>query len=115
MRIFAYPSSVFPPTDFHTATLLGDFIYVIGSLGYRDARDFDRTPVFRLDVRDWSFDEIDATGDAPGWIHRHRAELTAPHEIEITGGTVLTGEMTSATNLRNYVLDVQRKTWRTKP
>jgi hypothetical protein len=38
--IYGYPEDVFPPTDFHTATLLGDFIYVIGSLGYFGSRQF---------------------------------------------------------------------------
>jgi hypothetical protein len=27
--VYGYPESVFPPTDFHTATLVGEFIYVI--------------------------------------------------------------------------------------
>src|SRR5579859_4644379 len=34
ITIFGYPKNVFPPTDFHTATLVGNQIYVIGCLGY---------------------------------------------------------------------------------
>ena len=35
ITIYGYPESAFPPTDFRTATLVGDSIYVIGSLGSR--------------------------------------------------------------------------------
>jgi ankyrin repeat protein len=48
--VYGYPESVFPPTDFHTATLVGDSIYLIGSLGYPGARQYGETPVYRLDT-----------------------------------------------------------------
>src|SRR5581483_9798876 len=32
-EILGYPERVFPPTDFHSATLVRDSIYIIGSLG----------------------------------------------------------------------------------
>ena len=48
--IFCYPEEVFPPTDFHTATLIGDSIYIIGGLGYQGQRQFGETPVYRLDT-----------------------------------------------------------------
>jgi len=31
ITIYGYPEAVFPPTDFHTATLIGSYIYLIGS------------------------------------------------------------------------------------
>ena len=34
VEIYGYPKDVFPPTDFHTATLVGDRVIVIGRLGY---------------------------------------------------------------------------------
>ena len=37
-----YPKRVFPPTDFHTATLVGNAIILIGSVGYRDLRRLGR-------------------------------------------------------------------------
>ena len=37
-RIFCYPEKVFRPTDFHTATLVDDEIYILGSLGYPQDR-----------------------------------------------------------------------------
>jgi hypothetical protein len=37
-EFFLYPKDVFPPTDFHTATLIGHEIVLIGSLGYSPLR-----------------------------------------------------------------------------
>jgi hypothetical protein len=36
--IFGYPAEVFPPTDFHTATLVGDRIIIVGNLGHPEQR-----------------------------------------------------------------------------
>jgi hypothetical protein len=47
IEIYGYPKEVFPPTDFHTATLIGDRIFIIGGLGYQDARRPDHTPRLR--------------------------------------------------------------------
>ena len=75
IQIFGYPETLFPPTDFHTATLVGDHIYIVGSLGYPRTRRFGVTPVFRLDLRDFHIEPVAARGDEPGWISRHRARL----------------------------------------
>jgi hypothetical protein len=45
VTIYGYPESVFAPTDFHTATLIGDFIYLIGPLGYPKDRRYWETSV----------------------------------------------------------------------
>src|SRR5919197_3707037 len=47
---YCYPQSDFPPTDFHTATLVGEAIVIIGSLGYREERIPQYTQVCRLDL-----------------------------------------------------------------
>ena len=52
LEIIGYPESLFPPTDFHTATLVGDRIIVIGSLGYQGSRVYGTTPVFALSIDD---------------------------------------------------------------
>ena len=74
-RVFFYPASVFPPTDFHTATLIEDAIWIVGGLGYPGGRSSGVTPVFRLDLLDFSMSRIESSGDAPGWISRHSAEV----------------------------------------
>lgn len=115
LEIFGYPAAEFPPTDFHTATPVGDRIIVIGSLGYWGERCYGTTPVFALDTLNWRIERLLISGEAPGWIHKHRATLRGDHEIVVTGGEVLSqagkGE-TSLTNTRSFILDLLAAQWR---
>ena len=56
--IFCYPQEVFPPTDFHKATLVDARIIVIGCLGYPKSRRAGRTPVYDLDVKAMRISEL---------------------------------------------------------
>jgi hypothetical protein len=115
IAIFGYPETVFPPTDFHTATLVDGAIYVIGSLGYQGSRRFGETPIFRLDLGTFRMQRLETRGDAPGWIHKHRAELTAPREIGVRGGTIAVprdGQEEHELNTAAFVLDLDRLAWR---
>lgn len=109
--IFGYPSSVFPPTDFHTATLVGEFIYIIGNLGYQEARKADETPVFCLDTRNWRMEQLVVTGSNPGWISRHEAVLVDERAILVSGGKVWTAENRYVEQSADSVLDLDRLTW----
>lgn len=114
LTIYGYPESVFPPTDFHTATLLGQYIYLIGSAGYKGSRQYGRTPVYRLDIETFAIERLECSGAAPGWIYRHLAKLRSPYEIEITSGTLITSEGDTeqhAANTSSFVLDVRERTW----
>jgi hypothetical protein len=111
----AYPETVFPPTDFHTATLVDGAIYVIGSLGYAGTRRYGQTPVHRLDVDTFRMERLNASGEAPGWIYEHRAVRVGPSEIRVSGGKVVTAngaEETHTDNANAFVLDVERLLWR---
>jgi ankyrin repeat protein len=76
-EIFGYPEEVFPPTDFHSATLVGEWIYIIGNLGYPETREAFGygTPVFRLHTGDWHIERVETRGESPGWIHKHQAQI----------------------------------------
>lgn len=63
VEIYGYPRSVFPPTDFHTATLVGANIVIIGSLGYPEERSPSPTPVFRLDTADYRIEGVETKGE----------------------------------------------------
>ncbi len=76
-KILGYPQEVFPPTDFHTATLVDGSIYVIGCLGYTGRRKIGTTPVFRLTVDSGKIDSVTTSGDIPSWLHEHRATYDA--------------------------------------
>ncbi len=86
--ILGYAEDIFPPTDFHTATLVGPHVYIIGSLGYQGTRQYGDTPVFRLDTITFRIEPVPTHGDGPGWISKHRARLLDQDHIEITSGKV---------------------------
>lgn len=113
--IYGYPESVFPPTDFHTATLIGDSIYLIGSTGYLGRRRFGETPVYRLDTISWQIEKIFAGGDVPGWISKHRAEAVNEHEIRVWGGRVQTDGKSLNPTCAAHILDLENRVWRRDP
>ncbi len=113
--IYCYPEEVFPPTDFHTATLIGDTIYIIGGLGYQGSRRFGETPVYRLDTHTLQIAPVETTGELPGWISRHRATLTGTNEIRIWGGKLANesgGNETYEDNNGAWILDTASRVWR---
>jgi hypothetical protein len=115
IALYGYPEDLFPPTDFHTATLMDDRIYLIGSLGYAGRRAHGTTPVFRLDPETLRIERLGTTGEAPGWIYGHRARDVTDTRILVTGGTVVTpkpdGDELHAANPHAFVLDVTRLVW----
>jgi ankyrin repeat protein len=113
-QIFGYPEDVFSPTDFHSATLVGDYIYIIGNLGYMDTRISDETPVYQLNWHTFTIEKLETTGDKPGWISNHKAEYRQPNKIYISGGKLcVIDEETSdyLDNLNDYVLDLNNFRW----
>jgi ankyrin repeat protein len=108
--IYGYPKDVFPPTDFHTATPIDDWIYIIGNLGYEI---YDETPVYRLNCTTWAIEAVVTQGESPGWISDHRAILQGRH-IHISGGSLWTMQDEKSTRIDNenqYVFDVDRGFW----
>jgi ankyrin repeat protein len=117
VTIYGYPESMFPPTDFHTATLVGNYIYLIGSLGYPNCRLYGETPVYRLDTTSSQIERVETTGTRPGWIYKHRAMLIGAHEIRIFGGNILClmdGREVQKENSKVFILDIERRIWRSE-
>lgn len=106
---YSYPKDVFPPTDFHTATLFADHILLIGSLGHSDARRIGETQVFRLNLGDFSISSVETSGQSPGWISNHTADLDGT-VITISGGKVQTNEGYLDRNTV-YTLDTATMVW----
>jgi len=88
-EVFGYPKRDFPPTDFHSATLVGDCIVVIGSVGYPGERTYGTTPVYKLDIATWRMTRVPTSGEAPGWISRHLATMESEREIVVSGGKIM--------------------------
>ncbi|HLO99816.1 MAG TPA: ankyrin repeat domain-containing protein [Fimbriimonas sp.] len=108
-RLFGYPEEVFPPTDFHTATLVDGWIYIIGNLGYCDVRH-GNCQVFRLSVETFEMERIYATGIAPGFLCRHRARLLPEGVIQISGGQVWNGNDLHS-NEKSFFFDTKTYFW----
>lgn len=109
VAIYGYPRAVFPPTDFHTATRAGDQLWIVGSLGYADARAVGTTQVCCLDLTTLAIAPVATTGQGPGWIHKHAAEL-AGGAIVVRGGLVETGAALDE-NIDDWALDLATRTW----
>lgn len=78
-----------PPTDFHTATLLGNRILLIGNLGYERARKAGVTQVAELDLSTFAIRLRPTTGTPPGWLHSHSAVAGAEgNTITVRGGLI---------------------------
>ncbi|MBD2489388.1 ankyrin repeat domain-containing protein [Aulosira sp. FACHB-615] len=114
-QIFGYPQDVFPPTDFHSATLVGEYIYIIGNLGYFGTRIYHETPVYRLNIHTFVIEKVATDGEKPGWISKHKAIYQETDKIHITGGNlwVINNEKIEdyIDNSVDYVLDLSDLTW----
>ncbi|MGI9606113.1 MAG: hypothetical protein ACR2P0_08245 [Acidimicrobiales bacterium] len=113
-EILGYGTDVFPPTDYHTATLVGSDIVLIGNLGYQDERRPDQTQVLVLDTTTWHVTTLATTGKAPGWIHRHEADLADDSTIRVSGGLVVPNDHRPGHFVENHddwLLDLATLRW----
>ncbi|MCC6954237.1 MAG: hypothetical protein IT290_08980 [Deltaproteobacteria bacterium] len=115
IQIYGYPKEVFPPTDFHSATLVGDQLYLVGSLGYWGSRVYGETQVSRLDTKTFRIESLKTSGQLPGWIYGHEARLIGSDQLEVFGGTVVTRGAASdeySENTDTFTLNVETLEWR---
>ncbi|MCP5537590.1 MAG: hypothetical protein H7A51_15325 [Akkermansiaceae bacterium] len=112
VEIYGYPEDVFPATDFHSATVVGDEIILIGSLGYPDKRDPLQTQVMRLNTNDWSITRQETT-NSPGWISRHTAfYCEESNVIRMTDPQQWTEENDLVDVFATWELDLTNWQWR---
>jgi ankyrin repeat protein len=112
-QIYGYPRDVFRPTDFHTATLVDDWIYIIGNVGYEEDRIVGETPVYRLNCTTFEIEPVITTGECPSWIGCHRA-VVRDRQIHISGGKINVIEhnkLAYIDNPANYILDLDECCW----
>jgi len=114
-EIYGYPKEIFPPTDFHTANLIGDRILIVGSIGYLGERRSGHTPVYVLHLSDYRIEEVLTWGEMPGWIFKHEAEVNPTGEVIVRGGEVQherDGKPHTRRNIEEFALDLRSWTWR---
>ncbi|WP_052301574.1 ankyrin repeat domain-containing protein [Planctopirus limnophila] len=115
-QIWGYPRETFPPTDFASATLVDNHIYIIGCIGYREQRNGSVTPVYRLTLDSWEIERVETTGENPGWIWEHTAKLNASQDaILIQGGQYIEvtphGGYEYNLNPHRHQLDLKTRCW----
>lgn len=94
VEIYGYPAKIFPPTDFHSATLVGNRLFVIGRLGYSGKYKVHCTPVYVLDTNTYEITKPEIGGDDPGWIYKHHASFDpATYAITVRGGKPIRPEL----------------------
>ena len=84
-------------------------------LGYAGSRMPGLTPVYQLDLHTFRIAPVQAQGDAPGWIFKHRAALVGPRAIRVWGGTIAKstgGQEWHEPNQAAFVLDLDSLRWR---
>jgi hypothetical protein len=115
IEIYGYPKEVFPPTDFHTASLLNGRIIIVGGLGYMNERHPGHTPVYSLDLSGYRMSEIKTSGEMPGWISEHDCALGLDGTVTIRRGKVIEvkgGKQQYRRNVEDYALDTRSGVWR---
>ena len=113
-EIMGYPEDVFPPTDFHSATLIKRDLYIIGRLGYHGSRTFGTTPVYRLDCRNWKIQAVETFGDNPGWIFEHKAWFDGSSSLVISEGKIaqeVDGKEQHVENRERFRLELTGMRW----
>ena len=110
---YCYPKSDFPPTDFHTATLIDETMLIIGSLGYTGERIPGYTQVCLLRLDNFEIQKVETAGTSPGWIHHHSAALSKDQKsIIVTKGKVDMGNKHSLReNFDDWKLNLDDWTW----
>jgi len=114
IEIYAYPREVFPPTDFHSATVADGRIVIIGGLGNENERCPGHTPVYSLDLSSYSISKILTSGELPGWISKHEARHEHTGIITIRAGQVVQecgSEQRISRNFEDFALDLRSCVW----
>lgn len=114
IEIYGYPKEAFQPTDFHSATLVGNKIVVIGCLGYGRDRRPGFTPVYKVDTQSYRISELATSGTVPGWIFEHVAEASVGGKITVRSGRVVDlkdGKRRFRRNNEEFSLDLNAAVW----
>jgi hypothetical protein len=114
IKIYGYPRHVFPPTDFHTANLVGDNIIVVGCLGEVSDRRPGVTPIYSVDTNTFHITEVASSGAQPGWVFRHFADLSGESVVDVRGGQLVeveNGKQRFKRNIEKFSLDTASGAW----
>ncbi len=111
IEIYGYPLDIFPATDFHSATLIDNKIWLIGSLGYQEQRQYKQTQVFTLDIDTYQIQAV-KTKNSMGLIYKHTADYQ-DGKIVLSGGyKIQDKDAPIIEQINKWTLDLQTLTWK---
>jgi hypothetical protein len=114
VEIYGYPKETFPPTDFHSATLVGEEIIVVGCQGNSVDRRIGFTPIYSINTESYRVSELPTSGTSPGWIFGHTVECSVDGVISLSGGRCLelrNGKQRFKRNNEEFSLDIGTGVW----
>lgn len=117
VEIYGFPRDHFPPTDFHSATLIPgtygpECICIIGGLGYKEERIPGTTPVYALNYEEMQIGRIAVKGEEPGWIFRHQAmHIPGLNGVAIWGGSLVDLDGEIRPNTQPWLFNFEHRTW----
>lgn len=111
-EILGYSDDIFPPTDFHTANLVSDRIFIVGNLSYPDKRGH-KAQVFVLDTTNYGIGRFDTTGETPPWLYKHSSELVEDGgALLVRGGLIIAPQWPAVVeNIDDWHLDLHTGRW----
>lgn len=105
--LYGYPCEAFPPAAYHTATVIGEFIYIAGG------RAAGSLSIHRLNTTTLAFEEVAFAGTKPVGLLHHATTVLADGNLDIRGGSVAvpsakgSGQWERQSNADVYALDMQ--------
>lgn len=111
IEIFGYGEDVFPPTDFHSATLVGEEVWLIGNLSYEAVRRPGETQVLVLSTETLEIRAETTTGENPGWIYRHEATLGEDGRSILVSGGIVDDGTDLIEKFDDWKLDLETLRW----
>lgn len=114
IAIHGYPLQDFPGTDFHSATLVGETIFIVGRLGHPKQRVAGTTPVYKLELNSMRISSLKTYGDQPGWIYGHSAILDDDSQSVIVRGGErwLSDDLAISENVDSWSLNTLTGEWK---
>lgn len=112
LAILGYDEVSFPPTDFHSATLVGDAVWLVGNLGYPHFRRPGETQVLKLDLGTMKISVEATKGELPGWIHRHEAKLGSDGKSIVISGGLIDDGSDLLENIDEWELNLESLIWK---
>lgn len=118
-EIYGYPEELFPPIEEPSTVLVGAYLYIIGNGQLPDNMAYDKTPIYRLDCQTMAIEQVETSGENPGWISGHKAvyhsHVSSSGVIHVMNGSVYQPHKVKMKWEKNeflFILDLNTLHWR---